>query len=935
MVCLCALAGTGTSFAKKHPPPPPPPPAQITIRGNGQRSPLTVAPGATVTFTVKVTGCPSQLNDMGWFDVWNLGSSLSTQPQVPPQQWNQQTLGTYFTNSSYDYVNPIYPPPPGLAGFDLSDFGYASYDTPCNTPTSPVTYTAPTTPGTYTVWYGLSAYDNVEEVCTSLDANGNCVGTLYYYYYYGTGDDTTILGQDQNSFTLIVSNTGGLAGFAVSPATLGASTCLPDDITVTALDAAGNTLTTYGGTVTLTTSSGHGNWSLVKGQGTFTPGPTDSGTATYSFSPLDQGQAVFALSDTHADDLTATATDTVTAISGTSPTIDYRNNVFLLNPTNPPADGPGVVVAGRPETIQAEMVDYDATTGSCGPAPGYDASSLKAWITRTAQDPGAPAPTANGVVLPNTAPGRNNLPIAFTNGVATFTLQTSDVGQWSINLEDNTSGYALNLADQARTISGSSAVLTVRPFGLAWSQIVAGKVSNPGATTPTGGIFTKAGTAFSGTVTAVLWASGDPADGVPSGPIDLATHTPARDYAWTTALSSSAPYTPSQGVLGTLTGGPLAQGSFRRGASTAANLAYSEVGSASLDAQASNYLDATTLYGVSPTVEGLSSPVGRFTPYAFDVSVNSPTFNSGCGATFTYLGAPMNYATAPLVTITAVNAQGQTTLDYSDYGTGNDWWKLPEISPSYTDPNAPSSLGVTVDAAAASFTPGTETNTAPGSVSVTFSGPLAYTMPDNGTKPAPDVSSFASDIHVSFPVIDADGIAYATNPFTFTIGFAPGDSSEIEQGRLYLGDAYGSELLDLNPLMETQVYAGSSEGWVASTGDACTTGVSLALGNPDPSQLLTPQDTCVWESSGNQSGLSCGSGKTGEDFSEPPVSGNFNLWFKAPGIPGVLSLTTQAIPSWLEYDWSGTGQDNQPPKASLNFGLYSANPHLIYLRVVH
>ncbi len=910
---------------------PAPPPSSITILGNGQSSPLTVTPGTTVTFTVTVTGCPPQPADIGWFDVWNLGSSLTAQPQDPPNEWLTANNGWLFTNNAKRYNKGNLKG--ALDGFDLGG------TSPCQTPTSPVTYTF-NTPGVYTVWYGYSAYDSDQYFpCPNHPTAQNCpfesIGVYdYYLYYYGTGDDTTILDTNQASFTVIVSNTGGLAGFSVQPATTAASTCVADDITVTALDAAGNTLTTYGGTITLTTSSGHGNWALVKGQGTFTPGAPDSGTATYSFSPLDQGQAVFALSDTHADDLTATATDTVTAISGTSPTIEYRDNVFLLTPVNPPADGPLVVVAGRPETFQAEMIDSDPVTGSCGPAPGYDATSLKAWVARTTQDPGGAAPTANGVALPNAAPPQNNLPITFTNGVATFTLQTSDVGQWSINLEDNTSGYALNLADQARTITGASGVLTVRPFGFAWSAITAGRTANPGATTPTGGIFTQAGSPFSATVTAVLWAQGDPADGVPSGPIDLATHTAAPSYAWTTDLASAGPSTPSQGVLGTLSGGPLAQAGFGGGSATANNLAYSEVGSVSLDAQASDYLDASQ-YGATPVVEGLSSPVGRFTPYAFTVSVNNPTFDSGCGANFTYLGEPMNYATPPVVTITAVNAQGQTTQNYSDYGTGNDWWKLPEITPTYSDPNAPANLGVTVDSAAASFAPGTETNTAPGSVTVTFSGPLAYTMPDNGTKPAPDVSPFTSDIHVSFPVTDTDGIAYPANPFTFTIGFAPGDSATIEQGRLFLGDAYGSELLDLNPTMETQVYAGSSTGWVASTEDSCTTGVSLALENPNPSQALTPQDTCVWESSGNLSGLSCGSGKTGEDFEEPPASGSFNLWFKAPDVPGVLTLTTQTIPAWLEYDWSGSGQDNQPPTALLNFGLYSGNPHLIYLRFIH
>jgi hypothetical protein len=209
---LLALALGSVCRAQPPPPPPPLPPppppggTTITILGNGQPSPLTVAPGATVTFTVTVTGCPPQPAGIGWFDVWNLGFSLTASPPDPPTQWSQQALPSYFTYKLNDYNNPTYPPPtsPYLEGFDLSG------NDPCNSPPSPVTYTAPTTPGTYTVWYGFSAYDQVEEICNIVFFPVICGGPpyyyplyypLYYYYYYGPHDKTN-LETDQASFTL-------------------------------------------------------------------------------------------------------------------------------------------------------------------------------------------------------------------------------------------------------------------------------------------------------------------------------------------------------------------------------------------------------------------------------------------------------------------------------------------------------------------------------------------------------------------------------------------------------------------------------------------------------------------------------------------------------------------------------------------------------------
>ena len=64
--------------------------------------------------------------------------------------------------------------------------------------------------------------------------------------------------------------------------------------------------------------------------------------------------------------------------------------------------------------------------------------------------------------------------------------------------------------------------------------------------------------------------------------------------------------------------------------------------------------------------------VGRFTPFDFLVANNAPQFAAGCvSGAFTYIGQPFTYATQPVFTVTARNAQGGTTRNY----TGA-WWKI-------------------------------------------------------------------------------------------------------------------------------------------------------------------------------------------------------------------------------------------------------------------
>ncbi len=791
--------------------------------------------------------------------------------------------------------------------------------------------------GTFAFQYENNSSDPFTDSNGNLPAIGWVIDTTSNYYndpYITNIANTNNISALNNHAILFTQNL--LDHFALFAPTSG-STCssFPVPVTIVAEDAAGNPLPSYAGLVTLTiiSPSGSGNLTVNQGHGTLTPlGPNPTTGYlqwAYQFVPADAGEIVLNLSDPNAETVQVTVEDSGTGITNTSGPITFSGGSLVV--ANAPGEIP-VPVAGRPQNMTVTRY-----TGCRIDTKFNNANQrMTVWLTLDQSQPaGATLPGVSGNAtrsptavspLPTRKPGRFNINLNFrtTPGTANFVLHTTDVGK-----------YLLNWCQGNGTICGSLPI-TVIPYDLLVS--VSG---NPGAQSPTEPVFTAAGKNFTATVTAYAWSSADtcqpPGCLPPTGSgisVDTASSLVLGHFSWPVAMTAVSPFHPGAGTLGSVANGAL---TVTNGTGTTNSLEYSEVGSVTLEATAANYLNTpgvnATGYSYYTGTLPTSSFVGRFTPDHFAVTVNAPTFASSCGAGFSYLGQPLNYSTAPIVTLTAVDAQGQTTLNYTNYtipGTGSDWWKLPDITPTYTDPNAPAALGVTVDAGLAAFSPPTSTNTAPGSVTTTFSGPLSYILPDTGATPDPIASPFSSDITVSFPVQDSDGIvASPQNPFTFTIGFASGDSPTIRQGRLFIPNAYGSEELDLNDPMTTQYYLGPATGWVTATLDNCTTGVTLTLTEPTPGGPITPSDTCVWETA-NQSGLSCGSGKAGEDFSEPPTNGNFNLWFKAPDVIGPLQLSAQTLPSWLEYDWGGTGKDNQVPQGTLNFGIYHANPAQIY-----
>lgn len=496
---------------------------------------------------------------------------------------------------------------------------------------------------------------------------------------------------------------GDLDRFEVSVAAT-ASVCAPVPVTIRALRIDGTTNTGYTGTVNISTSAVHGNWSKTNASGVGTASGTlnpatdtdDNGAVQYTFASGDNGQAILYLSNTHADRLTVTATENSGTSTGVSSAVQFSENTLQVN--NVDALGSDFV-AGRNHALQVEALRRDPVTGACGRFTAYNGDiPLKTWITRNANDPGGVRPsittTSGDVQLPTAQPGSNNATLAFDQGLATLSWITSDVGQYVFNLRDDSSGLVVDASGTPLPVTGASATFTVRPFGF-YTRAQSRRVpltNNPAASDATGAAFVKAGENFDVLATAVQYESADDsnADGVADAGADLSGNgtTPAfgqepagaRD---TIALTSALVLPSAAGSVHPGLAGTTNITSFSSGAGSTIT-SYGEVGIISISATLADnsYLGSNNVTGNIPLV-------GRFYPDHFTAAHNSPTLRDGSGAwscNFTYQGQPFGFATEPQVTFTAVNASGNPTLNYTA-----DFWKLdvPQHSIELDDASPP------------------------------------------------------------------------------------------------------------------------------------------------------------------------------------------------------------------------------------------------------
>jgi MSHA biogenesis protein MshQ len=207
-------------------------------------------------------------------------------------------------------------------------------------------------------------------------------------------------------------------------------------------------------------------------------------------------------------------------------------------------------------------------------------------------------------------------------------------------------------------------------------------------------------------------------------------------------------------------------------------------------------------------------------------------------------------------------------------------------------------------------------------------------------KAAPQ-APFAAQVQLSIDVQDADGVAAVGagplgNPVTFgSAGGIPFTfGQEIRHGRVRIGTAVGSELVDLAVPMRAEHFAGAGLGFVTNAADVCTTNVSLAF--PAYTENLNDGDTCVRDSGiPGASGVGCAT-PAASPYREPPLGGDFSLQLAAPGTGNFGSvLIGSTVPAWLRFDWNAGTAGDEDPTGQATFGIFGGERRVIYTREIY
>ncbi|MCG2576766.1 hypothetical protein LZ012_07145 [Dechloromonas sp. XY25] len=403
------------------------------------------------------------------------------------------------------------------------------------------------------------------------------------------------------------------------------------------------------------------------------------------------------------------------------------------------------------------------------------------------------------------ASGGTSVNLSFdANGNASLgSLAYLDVGKISITASAAVGGTTLNGVSKGAT--GSNFV--VKPYSLLLTDIkrtAAPQTVNPGASDATGGAFVRAGENFSATVTAVNstcsanLASYALLSSVPTSCIapNYGRESTAEGVAVSSALVAGLGLGANPSISNA-----SAFGSFSAGSASNTTLAWDEVGIITLTP---TIRDGDYLGSGAESVQ-TSARVGRFYPDHFDVTVTPQ-----CGG-FVYGG---NAAAGQPFTVKTVAMNGRSpvavTTNYSYVGVA--------------DPQKNFSRAINLSLSAGSGVGGLYVGASAGGNGAI---PAASFVGGSGEVRYNATSALISYGFTTFPSAptaiavhaeDADTVAVAAlvAGTDGTIALPAG----VRSGRLWLSNAYGSELLPLTVPVRLQYW--KATGWETNLLDSCT-----------------------------------------------------------------------------------------------------------------
>ncbi|MCF6283537.1 MAG: choice-of-anchor A family protein, partial [Candidatus Polarisedimenticolaceae bacterium] len=692
--------------------------------------------------------------------------------------------------------------------------------------------------------------------------------------------------------------------------------CASETILVTPKQANGSDFFGYTGTLVLNTQSSTGSWTATSGNGSLLDAVADDGLATYAFSGSESYPVTFTLD--YQTDAAETINidvydsgDTLIRDDDSEGNITYVASGFTVTGSELVDPSSAVDIASQTAGTAFDMhitaFGTTPTSPECGIIETYTGDkSLDFWFSRVDPATGTIAPTIGGSAITATE-DETPLTVTFTAGKAVVSAKYKDVGQISIDMKDvviaGTSQFVVKPADFELSAIKMPAVAGTCNVTDSEMKIV---TLDPHDETIVQ-IFT-AGEKFCVTVT-VKDSEGDTTP-------NFGNEAVAETIKLTSTIVASGGVN-NPAITTGATGFDFAASD---GVVTSAEVSWSEVGIIKLHAS----VDGADYLGAGDVTGGFSDDIGRFIPADFSV-VNSqvPQLQTLCNTGgFSYVGDSINYVQKPGFTVTARNINGVTTQNYT--GT---WAKLTATDaipdPIYDDLEwgAPSTDLV-----------GTDDPTigdASGVITLNFNAVDALTF----TRADP-TNNVDAAISFSITLQDADGVEATVNPHVInSISFDAG--ADIRYGRMRIGDARQSELLSLGLPVVMEYY---SNGFITNSDDTCTQNITFAVTDGNSDDNLAPGDTCIYEAPLDlagigDSGIACDTvAPTNRSYSEPPVAGSLNLWFRPPGGNKTGPLNVSAtVPYWLKYNWDGAvGDDN--PQGRIYFGGYRGERKFIFLR---
>lgn len=413
--------------------------------------------------------------------------------------------------------------------------------------------------------------------------------------------------------------------------------------------------------------------------------------------------------------------------------------------------------------------------------------------------------------------------------------------------------------------------------------------------------------------------------------VNAAAATTSNYVGAPTALMSACAGTACAGGFGTLS----VSLSATAGQISDNTASYSEVGAFTLQLSDASFaaVDAADSSAAERTILSPAITIGRFVPDHFDVvTLVTPvlrTFDSAACATrsFTYVGQPFGYATAPQATVIARNASGGTTANYAGA-----MWKLASsgITQAWS-PLAPASPGLDMSGTAPTLA---SNNNGTGVLAAVASDQLRFAR--SATTP---LAPFSASISLSWSVSDTtdagagQGTITTTTPLVFA-GIAFDAGNAFRYGVLKLASAHGSELNNLPVTLEAQHWNGAA--FVTNSADQCTTIPGTAVAMDNWQRNLAACETAI---AATPLKLSAGRGF----FTlARPGSGNhgsadlkLQLGAAATGqactaVGAAAAAATPANLPWLQGRWGTAANYDTNPASRASFGPYKSP--LIYLR---